>query len=60
MTPAGEVFDHYDYPGPGWIGSAHSISGDASEPDVIERLHDVVEEITGTRPGATVRRMGFV
>lgn len=55
-----DVFDHWDYPGPGWMGSAHSVSGDASEPDVIERLHDVVEEVTGERPTVAPRRMGFL
>lgn len=56
----GEVFDHWDYPGPGWMGSAHSVSGNAGEPDVIERLHDVVEEVTGLRPAAAPKRMGFL
>ncbi len=53
-------FDSYDYPGPGHIGSAHSVSGDVAEDDVVSRLRDVVEEITGCPVKRESRRIGFL
>jgi hypothetical protein len=39
------------------LGTAYGI-GPASE-DVLEALHDVVEEVTGTRPKKKETRIGF-
>lgn len=54
-------WDDYYEPTPWGFGSAHSISSDAPESDVIADLHKVVEEVTGKpvqKPEP--RRMGFV
>ena len=41
-------------------GSAYSVSAEASEPDVIDRLREVAEEVSGTPvPRQTARKIGF-
>ena len=44
----------------GQSGSAHAVSSDANEPDPVERLHDVVEEVTGKRPERKAKSIGFL
>lgn len=42
------------------LGSTGFVSSDKTEKDVIERLHDVVEEVTGVRPKRAARKLGFL
>jgi len=54
--------DDWDYPyvnTPGALGSHHGISSEACEKDIIERLHDVVEEVTRKPVIRVVRKIGF-
>ena len=45
--------------GPGPSGSAHSVSGDGPDDDVIERLRHVVEEVTGKPVERPSKKIGF-
>lgn len=60
MTPVKNE-EWWGYGDPPWgTGSAYSISGDGSEPDVIDRLREVAEEVTGVPvPRQPVRKIGF-
>ncbi len=52
--------DDYPFvPSPGTIGSNHSLSSDAPERDIIDRLYDVVEEVTRKPLIRHTRKMGF-
>lgn len=45
----------------GGMGSAHGVNGDRPEKTVVDRLHEVVEEITGKPiPREPERRIGFL
>lgn len=43
-----------------WTGSAHSVSGDKTEKDIVEQLRDAVEDTTGKPVQRQERRMGFL
>lgn len=50
-----------DWEGEGFVGpfgTAHSVSGEPPQYDVVAALHRVVEEVTG-KPVTSARRMGF-
>lgn len=54
--------EDWDYPyvnTPGTLGAHHSISSDPFERDVIELLHDCIEEVTRKPVKQVVRKMGF-
>lgn len=59
MKPTGDTVEYWEnYHGT--LGSAHGVSHEAPPGDVIERLHQVVEEITGEPMRKPDRRIGFV
>ena len=60
MEKVRDYDDWFDDQTPMFFGSAHSVSSDGVGPDVIDRLHDVVEEVTGSRPVRHKARFGFV
>jgi hypothetical protein len=55
---------HADYdldwpPGPGSVGAAHSVSGDRPDRDIVQELHDTVEEVTRKPVARAARKIGF-
>lgn len=46
-------------PGPGPLGAAYSLSSEGMESDIVERLRDVVEEVTGKPVERHLRKIGF-
>lgn len=46
-------------PGPGMVGAAHYVSAEPPEQDIVERLHAVVEEVTGQPVEQPSRKIGF-
>ncbi len=43
-----------------WQGSAHSVSGEVPERDLVAELRQVVAEVTGKPVEAPSRRIGFL
>jgi hypothetical protein len=53
-------YDEDEYnDGPGHSGAAHSVSGDGPDYDIIEKLHQVVEEVTGMPVPRPAKKIGF-
>lgn len=51
-------WDIYDAP-PWGFGSAHYVSDNADGESIVDRLHKVVDEVTGSPVEKPVRKIGF-
>ena len=56
LHPKLHVFDHWDFPGPGHVGSAHGVNSEKPDRNRVQELREVVAEITRGRIPAPQKR----
>lgn len=58
--PTGDYNPLWDLPPYMSQGSAHNVSSDPAEPDIVEQLYDAVEDATGKDLRPRRRGIGFI